>query len=31
MTRLLIAVVGLCVLPAVVVYILTGTKAARYA
>ena len=31
MTRLLIAVVGLLVLPAVVANILTGTKAARYA
>ena len=31
MTRLLVAIVGVLVLPAVVVYILTGTKAARYA
>ena len=31
MIRLLILADGLLVLPAVVVYILTGTKAARYA
>ncbi len=31
MTRLLIAVVGLCVLPAVVVYMLTARQAVRYA